>query len=166
MKALSSGQSLFFTSAALLKAASSPESSYIPKHWNTHCYITVTNTCRLCSSLERKAPDMKRLSRPLRSSRRREVRWGRRASREASVMLLPGRAKLSNFEPKHRPTSNGRKQRETAWKITDAKGFKLYIFKQGKYIGIKWNTEVMAIAGQGKWVCGYIWNSNNYTEDQ
>lgn len=74
----------------------------------SHCYITVANTCCLCSSLERKAPDMKRLSRPRRSSRRREVRLGRRASREASVILLPGRAKLSNLEPKHRPTWRGR----------------------------------------------------------
>ncbi|KAF3854490.1 hypothetical protein F7725_022545 [Dissostichus mawsoni] len=52
----------------------------------------------------RKAPDMKRLSRPLRSSLRREVRRGRRLSREASVILLPGRAKLSSLEPKHKPT--------------------------------------------------------------
>lgn len=54
--------------------------------------------------MERKAPDMKRLSRPPRSSRRREVRRGRRASREASVMLLPGSARLSSFGPRHTPT--------------------------------------------------------------
>lgn len=68
------------------------------------CCYKQYNTCCLCSSLERKAPDMKRLSRPLRSSFRREVRRGRRASREASVILLPGRDKLSNLEPRHRPT--------------------------------------------------------------
>lgn len=70
------------------------------------------NTCCLCSSLERKAPDMKRLSRPLRSSLRREVRRGRSVSREASVMLLPGRDKLSNLEPRHRPTWNKRQRRK------------------------------------------------------
>lgn len=88
-------------------------------HWNngqaqstSHYHTTVRHTCCLCSSLERKAPDMKRLSRPLRSSLRREVRRGRRASREASVILLPGRAKLSNLGPKHRPTWRGREDKK------------------------------------------------------
>lgn len=79
--------------------------------WTPTCHSAVTNvkynTCCLCSSLERKAPDMKRLSRPVRSSLRRDVSRGRRASREASVILLPGRAKLSNLEPRHRPTWQG-----------------------------------------------------------
>lgn len=79
-----------------------------PAHYET----TVNHTCCLCSSLERKAPDMKRLSRPVRSSLRREVRRGRRASREDSVILLPGRAKLSNLGPKHRPTWRGRKDKK------------------------------------------------------
>lgn len=61
-------------------------------------------TCCLCSSLDRNAPDMKRVSRPLRSSLRSDVRRGSRASREASVMLLPGRARLSTLEPRHSPT--------------------------------------------------------------
>lgn len=64
------------------------------------------------SSLDRKAPDMKRLSRPLKSSLRRDVRRGSRASREASVILLPGSAKLSTLEPRDRPTleTNNRKR--------------------------------------------------------
>lgn len=55
---------------------------------------------------------MKRLSRPWRSSLRREVRRGSRASREASVILLPGRDKLSNLEPRLRPTWRGKDKEE------------------------------------------------------
>lgn len=47
---------------------------------------------------------MNRLSRPLRSSLRREVRQGRRASSDASVILLPGKARPSSLEPRHKPT--------------------------------------------------------------
>ncbi len=62
-------------------------------------------TCLRCSSLDKKAPDIKRLSSLLRSSLRRPVRWGRRPSREDSVTLLPGRAKLSKRGPRWSPTS-------------------------------------------------------------
>lgn len=70
-------------------------------------YCPSPPTCCLCSSLERNAPDMKRLSRPLRSNLRREESRGSRASREASVMLLPGRARLSSLGPRQRPTWGG-----------------------------------------------------------
>lgn len=106
----------------------------------SHRYI-IGHTCCLCSSLERKAPDMKRLSRPLRSSLRREVRRGRRASREASVILLPGRAKLSNLEPKHRPTWRVRmteRDSQDTWGERDRKK-KWWEFKEGltKQVGVK-----------------------------
>ena len=64
-------------------------------------------TCSRCSSLDRKAPDMKRLSRPLRSRRRRLERRGSRASKEDSVRLAPGRDKPSRVGPSQWPTWGG-----------------------------------------------------------
>lgn len=90
---------------------------YITKHdketwrWGSG----VMSTCCRCSSLDRNAPDMKRLSRPRRSSLRREVRRGRRVSRVASVILLEGRAKLSNLGPRQRPTWGGEGHRHRWW---------------------------------------------------
>lgn len=63
-------------------------------------------TCCRCSSWLRKAPDMKRLSRPLRSSLRRPVRHGSSFRSDDSIMQLRGSDRPSSRAPRWTLTSS------------------------------------------------------------